>query len=347
MNDRSSSPPSTVRVWDWAVRVFHWSVAALVTVAYFTADSDETISLHTWAGLAVLGWVLFRIVWGFVGPGPARFRAFVRSPRETLAYARDYVRGRAALHLSHNPLGAVMVVALLTLLLATTLSGLLVYLGPQWDGPLTPLIGSGLADGIEELHEALAGAIPFFVAFHVAGVLLSSRLEGQNLVMAMVTGRKKAPPGAAAVPSMRPLSLVLAAGLGLGVLLGLGVFLPSLADAAETPAGLLGRYEAQAKAEDPGFSGFDPARGRALYFEEHADAGKATSCAACHTADPTAKGKSPAGRNIDPLAPSASPERFTDAKKADKWFRRNCKQILGRDCRATERGDVLAWLLTL
>ena len=340
-----SNEDTRVRVWDLGVRAFHWSLALLVGAAYLTAEEDDTIGLHARVGLAVLGWVVFRVAWGFLGPAPARFGAFVRSPRQTLAYARQYVRGRPGLHLSHNPLGAVMVVSLLALLVALTGSGLLMYLGPQWSGPLTPFIGKSLAHGIEELHEGLAGALPVLVVLHVAGVLLSSRLERQNLVLSMITGDKRTEGPTPATPRARLGAVVVAVGLGLGAAIGLGLLLPSSADAAETPQSLLRTYEDQARAADPAFGGFDAARGEAAYRLERPGA-TPSSCAGCHSRSPTQPGRSPAGRNIEPLAPAAAPGRFTDAGKADKWFKRNCKQLLGRDCTPQERGDLLTWLLT-
>ena len=94
-------------------------------------------------------------------------------------------------------------------------------------------------------------------------------------------------------------------------------------------------------------AGFQPsaARGAALYREEHVVDGKPTSCATCHTADPRGKGKSPAGKVVEPLTPSVNPERFTDRKHAEKWYGRNCKQVLGRACTPAEKADFLAFVL--
>lgn len=342
MSDRESKQ---VKVWDLGVRGFHWSVALLVPLAFVFADDDETITLHTRLGLVVLGLVVFRIVWGFVGPAPARFGTFVRSPRAVLAYGRDYLRGRPARHLSHNPLGAVMVVALLGVLLATTVTGLLVYLGPEWSGPLA--LGRGLAHDLKELHEGLAEALPWMVVLHVVGVLISSRLERQNLIGGMITGNKalvEAPP-VRRHPVVHWGAFLLAVSLGVASVLGVSLLLPGRAEAAETPQSLLERYRAQARRE-PGFTGFDAARGEVLYRREFSTTSRANSCAGCHTADPRRPGRSPAGKNIEPLAPSAAPDRFTDPRHADKWFDRNCKQLIGRVCTATERGDLLTWLLT-
>jgi mono/diheme cytochrome c family protein len=116
---------------------------------------------------------------------------------------------------------------------------------------------------------------------------------------------------------------------------------------AEAAEPLLTHYQAAARAEDASFVTFDAARGRALYFEKHDVNGATSSCATCHTSDATKPGRSPVGKLIDPLAPSANPQRFTDLATADKWFNRNCKQVLGRTCTARERGDFLTYLFTL
>lgn len=88
----------------------------------------------------------------------------------------------------------------------------------------------------------------------------------------------------------------------------------------------------------------DPTRGQQLFTQRQ---GREWSCASCHTARPTAEGQhASTGKPIAPLAPAAQPQRFTDAAKSAKWFRRNCKDVLGRECSAGEKADVLAWLLT-
>jgi hypothetical protein len=104
-------------------------------------------------------------------------------------------------------------------------------------------------------------------------------------------------------------------------------------------------YAKQAVQDDPSFKTFSAARGQRFFLSKH---GNDWSCASCHTSDPTRSGKHDVtGRAIQPLAPAANPKRFTDAAKAEKWFRRNCRDVLGRECSALEKGDVLAWLGSL
>ena len=104
-------------------------------------------------------------------------------------------------------------------------------------------------------------------------------------------------------------------------------------------------YAKQAVQDDPSFKTFSAARGQRFFLSKH---GNDWSCASCHTSDPTRSGKHDVtGRAIQPLAPAAKPKRFTDAAKAEKWFRRNCRDVARRECSALEKGDVLAWLGSL
>jgi len=336
----------TVKVWDAAVRLFHWALAALVLAAFLTAESDDTIGWHARAGIAVAGLLVFRVIWGVLGPQQARFRSFVRGPREVLAYVRDYVRGRPPVHVSHNPLGALMVVTLLAVLVGTVVTGALTYGGAAWDGPFSAWIDKGLGHDIKEVHEALAGALLFLVPAHVVGVIVSSLLEKQNLVKAMITGQKRATADEVAEPARWPRLL---AATALGVVAAWGAFQllrpgEARADVPSAQA-LLRSYAAEARAADPAFAAFSAEAGRTLYLREFPARGKSTSCATCHTADPRKPGKTPAGKNLDPLSPAAEPTRFSDVDEVEKWFGRNCKQVIGRACTAREKGDILTWLV--
>src|SRR5688572_16372716 len=100
-----------IKVWDIAVRVFHWSLVGAFALAWLTAEDES--ALHIYAGYTVAGLIVFRLLWGFIGGRYARFKAFLYSPGETLAYIRDSWNGKSRHYLSHNPLGALMVFALL------------------------------------------------------------------------------------------------------------------------------------------------------------------------------------------------------------------------------------------
>lgn len=120
----------------------------------------------------------------------------------------------------------------------------------------------------------------------------------------------------------------------------------ALAAADPNRTAILDGYAAQAKAGDPAFAGFSAERGRALYLGPHTGGQPDTAaCAACHTADPTARGQHrKTGRGIDPMAVSANPRRFTDRADVEKRFERDCPNVLGRACTAREKGDFITFL---
>lgn len=114
---------------------------------------------------------------------------------------------------------------------------------------------------------------------------------------------------------------------------------------AVQPADIQKGYEATARAETPAFAGFRAERGAELFSTRH---GGEWSCASCHTDNPLGAGRhARTGKSIAPLAPAANPERLTDAANVEKWFRRNCNDVLGRACSAQEKGDVIQYLRSL
>jgi len=180
-----------IRVWDSLVRIFHWSLVAAFVVAYFT--EDEMMTLHVYAGYLIAGLLVFRLIWGFIGTPHARFADFVYSPGEVLSYLKSMVAGRPAHYLGHNPAGGAMIILLLVSLIATVITGLLVLGGEAGTGAFaaTAMAGGEAGEVWEEIHEFFANFTLFLVVLHVAGVILGSRLHGENLVRAMITGRKK------------------------------------------------------------------------------------------------------------------------------------------------------------
>lgn len=181
-----------VRVWDPLVRLFHWSLAAAVLIAFVT--EDELLGIHIIAGYTVLGLIAFRLAWGLIGPRHARWSDFLRGPRATLAYLKDAIRGRAARHLGHNPAGAAMVMALLLGLTATALSGMAVLGASELSGPLAPYV-QGLspqaAHRLEDFHEVVANLTLLLIPLHLLGVALASWQHRENLVRAMIDGLKR------------------------------------------------------------------------------------------------------------------------------------------------------------
>ena len=175
-----SKSTKTIRVWDPFVRLFHWSLVAGMIAVWVTSSSrDDT---HQWIGFVVAGLIAARIIWGFFGTHYARFTQFIKSPRTTASYLFAILKGSERRYLGHNPAGAVMIVALLVSIVATTLTG--------WLMTTDRFYGD---DTMQALHSACAYGVIALAIIHVGGVILASRHHNENLVAAMITGNKRAP----------------------------------------------------------------------------------------------------------------------------------------------------------
>ena len=170
----------TRRVWDPAVRILHWTLTGCFVLGWTT--TEWLGQWHQPAGWAALAVVVARIAWGFAGPRYARFAQFVRGPARTLEYARRFLAGVEPRHLGHNPLGAWMILALITMVTLTAGTGWLYTTDRFWG-----------VEWMEDLHEGLATLLLWFIGFHIAGVVFSSLRHGENLVAAMINGRKRRP----------------------------------------------------------------------------------------------------------------------------------------------------------
>jgi cytochrome b len=179
----SSSPvradaPGMVVVWDGPLRLFHWTLATAVLIAWFTPNVYDTV--HRIAGYTVLGLIVFRLVWGFAGTRYSRFRSFIRLLRATPGFLWGLRRGQTGRYLGLNPAGAAMSVTLLLLLAVSTISGWMQvtvrFFGVAW---------------VEDLHTYSSDLVMILVIIHVFGVLTMCVLQGENLVRAMITGRKR------------------------------------------------------------------------------------------------------------------------------------------------------------
>lgn len=168
----------SIPVWDLLVRCFHWLLAIGFFAAYFTRHSSG--SIHDWLGYGVGALVLIRVAWGFFGPRRARFSDFVRSPEHTRRYARDVLAGKQVRYVGHNPLGGWMVLLLLSSVLLTCISGWLYTTDRFWG-----------VEWVENLHDALTWLTFFCVALHVSGVIKASLHGRENLLAAMIHGRKR------------------------------------------------------------------------------------------------------------------------------------------------------------
>src|SRR5210317_821960 len=161
---------TTVKAWDPLVRVFHWSLVLFFLLAF--ATEDDWMNLHVWAGYAVAMLVAFRLLWGVIGTRTARFPTFVKSPRTALRHLGAMVSGKAPHYLGHNPLAAMMVVALLVSISLIAFSGM-ILIATEGQGPLAGTIFASIdGEAMEEVHEFFANFTLFLVFAHVAGVVI-------------------------------------------------------------------------------------------------------------------------------------------------------------------------------
>jgi cytochrome b len=197
----------TLKVWDAFVRAFHWLLVIGVVSLVATAQFGQQ-EIHMALGIAVLGLLAARIAWGFVGSTYARFASFAVSPFAALRYIQDIARGHPRHYLGHNPAGAVMVFALIGLLLALGVTGLIMQATVEFEGPFVDALRWIDDRGVHEIvlaHKLAVNALYLLVPLHLAGVVLASLQHRENLVLSMITGRKPLPEGGdAGRPSRQP-----------------------------------------------------------------------------------------------------------------------------------------------
>lgn len=214
-----------IYVWDIFVRVFHWSLVAAFVLSYVTGE-DET-DVHVYSGYVIVGLLILRVIWGFIGTRYARFSNFVTRPSVVMNYLKNIRNEKATRYIGHNPAGGYMVLALLLSLSVTTFSGMKFY-GSQGHGPLAnnsavSQIKMAQADSDrdeqeknenedhvtvqsgdqhdkkekkgdkfwKEIHELFVNFTLLLVIVHIAGVVVSSRLHHENLARAMLSGYKE------------------------------------------------------------------------------------------------------------------------------------------------------------
>lgn len=218
----------SVKVWDLFVRLFHWLLVAGIISQLVTAE--EFKSVHVSVGYIIITLLILRIIWGIVGSRHARFTDFIYPPADILTYLKRLIKGRPRHYIGHNPAGGAMVCALLVTMLLIGLTGLMT-LGAEGKGPLArysqyttayaraddhPFRGDdddsrhdkkgahendlhshagnkARAHFWKEAHEILVGISLFLIGLHICGVLASSYVHRENLILSMITGRKKAP----------------------------------------------------------------------------------------------------------------------------------------------------------
>ena len=210
-----------VVVWDAPLRLFHWLVAALVAAAYATWRLNWMI-WHGRVGDALLALLLFRLLWGFFGSETARFSRFLASPRLAIQHLSYAFMREPDRQVGHNPAGGWMVLLLLALLLAETLSGIYVANDIADVGPLTQFVPAPVANAIDAWHAIGWDVLLAAITLHVLAILGYAVVKGQNLLLPMITGTKVLPPSVAAprIASPARAAFLFAASAAAAALLG-------------------------------------------------------------------------------------------------------------------------------
>ena len=186
---------STVTVWDRFLRFFHWTLVLCFVTAFISGEADAS-TLHVLVGYVLCVLLAARIYWGFKGSEYARFRAFIFPVSEALEYLRSMLKGNPRHYFGHNPAGALMVFTMFGLLLAIFVTGLLSLGTIDFEGPLVFLanrVSDEASYVFRILHHVLPPVALGLVVLHLLGVLVGSIQHKENLVRAMLTGKKSLP----------------------------------------------------------------------------------------------------------------------------------------------------------
>jgi len=202
------------KLWDGPTRLVHWGLVVLIAFSWWSAETGR-LTWHRWSGYAVVGLVVFRIIWGFVGSGSARFSRFVRGPAAVAAYFRTLPNRSPTDVPGHNPLGALSVLAILALLAVQVVTGLFaVDLDGFEGGPLSDRVDFDTGRRFAAWHELSFTGIQVLVALHVAAVIFYLVYKRNNLIGPMISGRRSfaRDPGLTFAPAWLALLVAVLAG---------------------------------------------------------------------------------------------------------------------------------------
>jgi cytochrome b len=204
-------------IWDLPTRLFHWTLASSFALAWLTSEGDQWRSIHVFAGYLMLGLVVFRLLWGFMGSHFSRFASFWYTPKEAFDYLQQVASGHAPRHIGHNPTGSLAIYILLAMAVMIGLTGIMTLGGDEQQGVAAGWFSFAQIRTLKKLHELGAIAMLLVVIGHLTGVVVESVLHKENLARSMLTGFKQAPantPTATARPLVAVLLLLTILGFG-------------------------------------------------------------------------------------------------------------------------------------
>lgn len=182
-----------IKLWDWPIRLFHWSLAASVSFMFYSGYTGNLMEQHIKVGQGVLALVVFRIIWGFIGSTPTRFGSFLQSPAAALEHLREFLARKLPTEAGHNALGGYVVVAMILLTGLQALSGLYVSDDIFLEGPLYKTATESLADWMNSIHHTNWRILGTLIVLHPLAIAAYRFWGGQNLLTPMITGRLKWP----------------------------------------------------------------------------------------------------------------------------------------------------------
>lgn len=189
MNDHSE--PKQTRVWDIGVRLFHWLLVVLIAFQWLSSEViDDWMEWHIVGGYCVLGLVIFRVIWGLVGPTYSRFSNALYNPSDIMSYLQTLTDKNAKAFAGHNPLGGLAVLMMMTLLLSQSVSGLFMTDDIFLEGPYYATASEGLKDLMSYLHNQVFDLIFLLIVLHITTVLYYQFYKKQRLINAMFHGNK-------------------------------------------------------------------------------------------------------------------------------------------------------------
>lgn len=193
-----------MRIWDLPTRLFHWLLVVLLFTSWLSAWR-EWMRIHVTCGLTILSLLLFRLIWGFVGSDTARFSHFLKSPIEAVRHLMHLLRREPDTEVGHNAAGGWMVLVMLALLCVQVGSGLGANDDILTEGPLARIIGKQRSDWLTHIHHLNFTLIAIVVALHVLAIIAYRVLKGHNLLLPMISGKKRLPGATRAPRMMHPL----------------------------------------------------------------------------------------------------------------------------------------------
>ncbi len=182
-----------VRIWDLPTRLFHWALVICVCAAWYIGDNRSfgNITYHFYLGYTIGGLLIFRLVWGLIGPANVRLSSLVHGPRAVGGYVAGVFRRSPSGTRGHNPIGSWSVLAMLISLVVQVITGLFAYDDGLFDGgPLSDTVSESTVLLMNSIHHTNANVLLLLVGLHVWAALFYLIWKRENLISAMITGRK-------------------------------------------------------------------------------------------------------------------------------------------------------------